>query len=121
MARSQLLLAVTRLPPAAAATARARLTSAALVHSRCQDSSSVKSMRAAVSQHSDTVEPPSWAAANSLMNSSERSSRSGHQIHPSGFSSYLITGAAFSRERRSRGARSRQSITGNDASDIRNK
>src|SRR5882757_3856153 len=91
MARSQLLLAVTKLPFAAAALPRSWLASAVLTHSRHQESSSEKSIRLAVSQHSETIEPPSWAAASNLMNSSDRSSRSGHQIHPSRFRSKPMT------------------------------
>src|ERR1700722_6717700 len=77
MARSQLLLAVGMLPWARAASPRSSLVSAILVHSRHQELSSEKSMRLAVAKHSATVEPPSWAAERSLMNSIDRSSRSG--------------------------------------------
>src|SRR6266702_5000389 len=101
MARSQLLLAVTRLPSASAALARALLRSAVFTHSRCHDSSSVKSMRLTVSQHSETVAPPAWAAANNLMNPSERSSRSGQAGQPSEFMLKLATGAVCAREKSS--------------------
>src|SRR5262245_31012370 len=91
MARSQLRLAVARLPPDKAAVARMLLASASALHSRYQDSSSAGSTRLAASQHSETVEPPSCALPNSLVNSSDRSSRSGQQIPPLAVISTIMT------------------------------
>src|ERR1700722_8582131 len=90
MARSQLFRAVGKLPSASAAAPRSRLTSALLAPSRYQELSSATSIRLAVSQHSETVDPPSWAAANNRMNSSDRSSRSGQWTHPSRLNSNFI-------------------------------
>src|SRR5882757_869023 len=114
MARSQLRRAVTRLPFAAAALPRASLAAAVPAHSRYQELLSAKSIRLAVSQHSDTVAPPSWAAASNLMNSSERSSRSGQQIHPSRFRSKLIAADVSAPERCSQGFPSRRSGASGD-------
>src|SRR4030095_15253189 len=94
MARSQLRLAVARWPPDRAAAARMLLTSASALHSRYQDSSSAGSTRLAASQHSETVAPPSCALPNSLVNSSDRSSRSGQQIPPLAVISPIMTKTA---------------------------
>src|SRR5215510_5966212 len=91
MARSQLRLAVARWPFENAAAARMLLTAASELHARYQDSSSAGSMRLAASQHSETVDPPSCALPNSLVNSSDRSSRSGQQIPPSAAISTIMT------------------------------
>src|ERR1700722_13517670 len=90
MARSQLFRAVSKLPSASAAALRSLLISAVLVHSRSQELSPATAIRLAVSQHSETVDPPSWAAASNRMNSSERSSRSGQWTHPSRLNSNFI-------------------------------
>src|SRR4030095_16600189 len=91
MAQSQLRLAVARWPSEKAAGARMLLASASALHSRYQDSSSAGSRRLAASQHSETVDPPSCALPSSLVNSSDRSSRSGQLIPPSAVISTIMT------------------------------